>query len=281
MKFLLLPLFIVTTLSLHAQELIHLWEDGAPGFEDRKDIPERAKDWWIKDIHNPSITVFLPPADIATGAAVLIAPGGGHKELVFNAEGVEAAEFFNSIGVAAFALKYRLCREPNSPYDLAIHPQEDGQRAMRLIRSRASEWGIDPDRLGMIGFSAGGEVLSLVTFSETAGNPQAKDPVERMNAKPDFNIYIYPGAVGIPEHLPKDTAPTFMLTANDDLGAARNIQMLYNKLRAAGVPLELHIYQSGGHAFNMGNRSERISFQDWPNRITHWMTDNDMLIPSK
>jgi acetyl esterase/lipase len=112
-----------------------LWTNGAPGFEDRRNEPELAKDYWVRNIHNPSITVFLPPTEKANGAAVLICPGGGHRELVFKAEGIEPARYFANLGVAAFVLKYRLARETNSPYSLQIHPRQDAQRAMRLIRS--------------------------------------------------------------------------------------------------------------------------------------------------
>src|SRR6185295_10063426 len=139
------------------------------GFENRREEAQVAKDYWVKNIHNPSITVFLPPKEKATGAAVIICPGGGHRELVFNAEGVEAAEYLNSIGVAAFALKYRLGREAGSPYSIEKHAREDGQRAMRLVRSRAKEWNIDPERIGLMGFSAGGEVVSMVAFGAGAG----------------------------------------------------------------------------------------------------------------
>ena len=119
----------------------------------------------MRNIHNPSITAFLPPTDKATGAAVIICPGGGHRLLVYDAEGAEAARHLNSLGVAAFALKYRLGREKGSPYKPEIHAREDGLRAMRLVRSRAAEWGIDPKRVGIMGFSAGGEVVSWVAYS--------------------------------------------------------------------------------------------------------------------
>ncbi|HWB14712.1 MAG TPA: alpha/beta hydrolase, partial [Pirellulales bacterium] len=138
-------------------EQIPLWPNGPPGFESRKDEPERAESYWVKNIHQPSLTVYLPAADKATGTAVVVCPGGGHRELVYKAEGCEPAEYLSRLGVAAFVLKYRLAREPDSPYDLKQHPREDAQRALRLIRSRAAEWKIDPARVGMLGFSAGGE----------------------------------------------------------------------------------------------------------------------------
>src|SRR5262249_46106797 len=132
---------------------IPLWPNGAPGFEDRRSEPPVAKDYYVRNIHNPSITAFLPPKEKATGTAVVICPGGGHRLLVYNAEGVEPARYLNSIGVAAFALKYRLGRDQNTPYSIQKHALEDGKRAIRLVRSRAAEWNIDPNRVGIMGFS--------------------------------------------------------------------------------------------------------------------------------
>ena len=142
---------------------ISLWENGAPGFENRKDEPEQAKDWWVRNIHNPSITAYFP--EKPNGMAVLICPGGGHENLVFNSEGRDAAEYFTSIGVTAFVLKYRLAREVGSPYKLETHVKQDAERAMRLIRSKAAEFKLDPTRIGAMGFSAGGEVVALVAYN--------------------------------------------------------------------------------------------------------------------
>lgn len=259
---------------------IALWEKGAPGFESRRDEPIQAKDYWVKNIHNPSITAFLPPRDKATGAAIIICPGGGHRELVFNAEGVEAARFLNSIGVAAFALKYRLGREENSPYTVEEHARADGLRAMRLVRTRAAEWGIDPDRIGIMGFSAGGEVASMVAFGSNAGLPDAADPVDRASGRPDFLVMIYPGPLGIPETIPADAPPAFLLVADDDRGASRVIASLFQKYRDAHATVEAHIFARGGHAFNMGHRSKLRTLKDWPNRLSDWMADSGWLEPT-
>src|SRR5436853_6510045 len=167
-------------------QVIPLWEKGAPGFEDRRNEPELAKDYWVRNIHNPSITVFLPPKEKANGTGVLIVPGGGHRELVFKAEGVEPAKYLNDLGVAAFVLKHRLARETNSPYSLQIHPRQDAQRAMRLIRSRAAEWDLDEKRIGAMGFSAGGEVVAMLVYNPSAGDPNALDAVDRMDCRADF-----------------------------------------------------------------------------------------------
>jgi acetyl esterase/lipase len=260
---------------------IPLWPGGAPGFEGRRNEAPLAKDYWVRNIHNPSITAFLPPKEKATGAAVVICPGGGHRLLVYNAEGVEPARYLNSIGVAAFALKYRLGREQGTPYSIQQHAREDGQRAMRLVRSRAAEWNIDPHRVGIMGFSAGGEVVSMVAYAPGQGDPKATDPIDRQNSRPDFQIMIYPGPLGIPDVIPSDAPPAFLLVANDDRGAAKTIASLFQRYRDAGAPVEAHIYARGGHAFNMGNRSQLETLRNWPRRMTEWMTDNGILDPSK
>lgn len=258
-----------------AQEVIPLWEGGAPGFESRRNEPEQAKDWWVKNIHNPSLTVFLPPADIANGTAVVICPGGGHSQLVFDAEGKDAALFFNKLGVAAFVLKYRLAREVFSPYTLDVHVPQDAYRAMRLVRSKAKTWNLDPHRIGMMGFSAGGEVVAFVAYAKGDGDPAAKDPIDRENGKPDFQILIYPGPLGIPETVPPDAPPAFMLAANDDVCCAGPIVNLLTRYRAAKVPVEVHLYSQGKHAFNMGQRSELNSIKTWPARLEDWLKDNN------
>jgi acetyl esterase/lipase len=258
-------------------ETIHLWTNGAPGFENRRDEPEQAESYWVKNINNPSITVFLPPKEKANGAAVLIFPGGGHRELVFNAEGVEPARYLTNLGVAAFVLKYRLARETNSPYSLKIHPRQDAQRALRLIRSRAVEWNLDTNRIGIMGFSAGGEVASMVAFSPTAGDPASADPIEREPAVANFQIVIYPGPLGIPDEIPPTAPPAFFLIANDDTGHMGAVLSLVGKYHQARIPMEVHIYEHGGHGFNMGARSKLFSIKHWPDRLTDWMTDTGIL----
>jgi acetyl esterase/lipase len=259
--------------------VVPLWPNGAPGFEQRKDIPEQAASYWVKNVNNPSLTVFLPPKDKATGAAVILCPGGGFRELGFVPEGIAAAEYFNSIGVAAFALKYRLPREPGSVYNLT-HPRQDGLRAMRLVRSRAAEWGIDPSRIGMVGFSAGGEVVSMTAFGDTAGDGNAPDPIDRISARPDFIVEIYPGGVGIPETLPPSAPPAFLLVANDDNGHVEPVLKILQLYRAAKAPVEVHVFAKGAHAFNMGTRSKLVTIKNWPQRLADWMADNNLLDPA-
>ncbi len=278
---LLLCLTILPALAQDQPRVIPLWPNGAPGFESRRNEPEIAKDYYIRNINNPSITAYLPAKDKATGAAVVICPGGGHRLLVFKAEGEDPGRYLASLGIAAFALKYRLPREEGSPYSLEKHPREDGQRAMRLVRSRAQEWSIDPKRIGIMGFSAGGEVVSWVTFTPNAGDANAPDPIDRLSAKPNFVIMIYPGPLGIPSSVAHDAPPVFLLAANDDECCSGPTLRVLEAYRAAKAPAELHIFAHGGHGFNMGYRSKLESLKGWPQRLSDWLADNGILKPSE
>jgi acetyl esterase/lipase len=260
--------------------VIPLWPKGAPGFENRRNEPEQAKDYWVKNIHNPSLTVFLPPKDKANGAAVVICPGGGHRLLVFNAEGADPAKFLNNLGVAVFVLKYRLGRDTLSPYKIDVHARQDGLRAMRMVRSRAAEFGVDPNRVGMMGFSAGGEVVDMVAFGQ--GSPQwiSNDPIDQLNAKPNFLIQIYPGPSYIPDVIPADAPPMFLLAANNDPCCSISVMQLLQRYREAKVPVEAHLFTKGQHGFNMGQRSRLRSINTWPQRLADWLTDNNILNPT-
>jgi len=273
----LICLVPVVAFSQQPPQEIPLWPNGAPGFESRRNEPVVAKDYWIANIHNPTVTVYLPPKDKATGAAVVICPGGGHRLLVFNAEGDEPARFLASIGVVAFALKYRLGREEGSPYSIEKHARADGQRAMRLVRSRAKEWNIDPERIGLMGFSAGGEVVSMVAFGNTDGDAYAADTVDRISCRPNFLIMIYPGPLGIPDVVPPTAPPAFLLAADDDQCCSPPVIKLLQRYREARIPVEAHIYTQGSHGFNMGNRSKLFSIKGWPQRLADWLADNHFL----
>jgi acetyl esterase/lipase len=260
-------------------QVIPLWEKGAPGFESRRKEPEEAKDWWVRNVHNPSLTVFLPPPEKATGAAVVIAPGGGYRELVYNAEGKQPAEFLNRLGIAAFVLKYRLPNQEGSPYKME-HPRQDALRALRLVRSRAQQWHIDVHRVGMLGFSAGGDLVGQIAYTPGTGDPQAPDPIDRENARPDFQLLVYPGGK-VPEHIPSDAPPAFLLVASDDeYGCDQTTLELFTKLHAAHVPVEAHFLARGKHAFNMGDRSTFVSVRSWPDRMADWLKDSGYLQPA-
>jgi acetyl esterase/lipase len=257
--------------------VLPLWKNGAPGFENRKNEPEEAKDYWVKNINNPSITVFFPPPELVNGTAVLICPGGGFRLLVFNAEGTDPAKFLNKLGITAIILKYRLPREPNSPYSLDRQPEEDAFRAMRLVRSHAHEWKIDTTRLGMLGFSAGGEVVDVIAFKDGKGNPQAVDPVDRLNGRPDFIIQVYPGPLFIPSSVAPNAPPAFLIAGNKDTCCSITAISLLEKYRVAKASVELHIIAQADHAFNMGYRSSLQSIKNWPSLLTYWLQDNKLI----
>lgn len=270
---------LLMAMSLHqtAPTVIPLWPNGAPGSESRKSEPETTPHpWSIANIYNPSVTAYLPEAGKANGTAVVIAPGGGHKELVVGEEGTKPAAFFTKLGVTAFVLKYRLAREDGSGLTVEKDTRADAFRAMRLVRSRAKEWNIDPQRIGMIGFSAGGEVLSMATFGPAPANPAKPDEVDLAEAKPNFAIWIYPGPLGIPEKIPADAPPAFMLVAQDDWSAGLILGFSLRYLEAK-ASCETHVLSGGGHGFNMGNRSNLVAVQTWSQRLADWLQDRGLL----
>ncbi len=266
--------------SLHAEEplVINLWEKGAPGFESLRDEPEVIKGTSVTHVNNPSITVFPAPKDKATGAAVLIVPGGGHRQLGFGGEGMEPAKLLNDLGVTCFVLKHRLPREEGSPYLIDIHPKQDGQRAMRVIRTRAAEWNLDPKRIGIMGFSAGGEVVAMVVYSPTEGDAKAADPIDRASSRADFQVSIYPGPLGVPAGpIPADAPPAFFLVANDDTSHVKPVLDQLAKYQDAKLPVEVHLYARGAHGFGMGGRSKLASIKNWTQRLTEWLGDSGFL----
>ncbi len=269
-------LITVTSFAQDSAQVIPLWKNGAPGFEDRKNEPELAKDWWVRNINNPSITVFLPPKELATGAAVIVCPGGGFMNLVFNAEGKDAAKYLNSLGVAAFVLKYRLFRMENSPYK-PEHPRQDIFRAMRLVRSLAKDFNVDTARIGVMGFSAGGEVAGWVSYNFTQNNSNNADAIDKLTARPAFQVLIYPGPLAVPDSVPANAPTTFLLAANGDECCSEPIIKLLQMHRKVKVPVETHLYAQGAHAFNMGTRSEFVTLKTWPQRMADWMKDNGLL----
>lgn len=266
---------VFLSISSYGQsEVIPLWSKGAPGFENLRNEPEEAQDWWVRNVHNPSVTVYLPSPDTANGTAVVICPGGGYRRLVFNAEGVDPAVFLSKLGITAFALKYRLPADEDSPYTID-NSVEDLYRAMRLVRSRAKEWHIDPDRIGAMGFSAGGDLVTRISFESGEGDPDAADLIDRVNAKPDFQILVYPGTKYVPVKIPENAPPAFLVAAIDDPCCAEPAIELLQKYHDAGVSAEAHIYSKGGHAFNMGYRSDLVTLKTWPQRLADWLKDNN------
>jgi acetyl esterase/lipase len=262
---------------LQAPEVITLWPNGAPGSEERRNEPEvRPNNYSIKNIQNPSLTVFRPAAGKANGVAVVIAPGGGFTSNVFGPEGEQPAAYFNKLGITAFVLKYRLSREPGSKVTVEVSAKEDGYRAMRAVRARAATYGVDPQKVGFIGFSAGGEVVSSVVFGD-APAVTSPDAMDAEDPRPNFAMWIYTGPVAIPREAPAtmpNLPPAFLLCAFDDDSHLRPSIDILNLYRKAKVSAEMHVTSGGGHGFNLGNREKKlISVQTWPQRMTDWLID--------
>jgi acetyl esterase/lipase len=273
----LLAMMLLMSVKAQSPQVINLWPNGAPGSESRKDEPvTHPHPWSIANIENPSITVFAPPAGTANGTAIIIAPGGGHTELGVEGEGTSPAKFLNSLGVTAFVLRYRLFREKNAGLTFEKDTKADTFRAIRLVRSRAAEWGVDPNRIGFLGFSAGGENLNLAAFAPSAGDAAASDPIEHEDARPNFAMWIYPGPLGIPDQIPANAPPAFLVCAQDDDHVA-SILLIAQKYRAAKIPYEMHVLSSGGHGFGMGDRNKLKAVNTWPQRLADWLSDSGWL----
>jgi len=208
----------------------------------------------------------------ANGAAVVIAPGGGHYLLVVENEGMVPARMLNRIGVTAFVLKYRLAHGPDSAgYTVAGDGAADLRRAVRWVRAHAAEYGVDPQRVGVMGFSAGGELVSLVADNPEPPRRGKTDALDRLSARPDFQVLVYPGDAGTPAQAAGTAPPAFLVAGSRDKCCAAPTLALYQQLAAAGVSAELHMYADSDHAFNMGQRGERVSLQHWPDRLADWL----------
>ena len=262
------------------QQTVPLWPHDAPGSEG-KTAPEQVRlspdgEHILSSIHHPSITVYLPVAAKATGVGVLVIPGGGHSEIWVDHEGYSVAAWLSDHGIAAFVLKYRLAREPGSTYTVEGTELQDAQRAMRLIRSNASAWNVDPDRLGVIGFSAGGELAALVASRFDTGLPNATDPIDRESSKPAFQGLIYPS---LPHdmHLSKETPPAFLACgANDRTDVSEGLPELYLNMKHAGAVAELHIFSNFGHGFGI-RPTNPSNVSDWPDLFERWLESTGFL----
>lgn len=257
---------------------IPLWPHGAPGVRKPDNEAEVARDYWVRNIQRPSITAFPASPSHNTGTAVVIFPGGGHKLLVWTNEGTKVATALNRMGVSAFVVKYRLANEPGSTYSVEGDAADDARRAIRWVRAHAADYAIDPHRVGVMGFSAGGELVSLIADNpEPAGRPRT-DAIDNQAARPDFQILVFPGPRGIPATAIDTAPPAFITAGSRDPCCAAPSVALYEQLRKAGVPAELHMYADSGHAFNL-DESPRISILHWPDRLNDWLADSGWLQP--
>jgi len=255
---------------------IPLWPNGAPGSEARRAEPEQAKDYWVKNIHDPTITAFPADPRHATGASIIVVPGGGHGIVVWTTEGVNVARALNRAGVTVFVLKYRLANEPGSTYSVERDAAGDLRRAVRWVRANAARFSLDPKRIGVMGFSAGGELVSLVADNPEPATPTTRDPLDRISARPDFQILVFPGPLAATARDAVHAPPAFLVAGSRDECCAAPTVALYEQLRKAGVSAELHMYAEAGHAFNL-DESDRISVIHWPDRLYDWLADGGWL----
>jgi acetyl esterase/lipase len=257
-------------------EAILLWPKGAPGSEGKmsEEVVEvtRSGERNVTQVHRPSLTPYLPAAEKANGAAIVIAPGGGHSKLCVDHEGHNLARWLAERGTAALVLKYRLSREPGSTYTLEGHAVGDMQRAIRLVRSRAREWNIDPTKVGALGFSAGGELAFMAAMQDGQSPSNAGDEIDKQNARPDFQCLIYPGKsnrITVTKEMPQ----AFIVCGfGDRQDIAHGMAEVYLKFKDAGVPAELHIYSAAGHGFGVRN-STQGAVAHWPARLEEWLGD--------
>jgi acetyl esterase/lipase len=265
---------------VRAQQVVPLWQGTAPGSEG-KTAPEVVRitpqgEHVISSVNHPSITVYLPAANTSTGVGVLVIPGGGHSEIWITHEGYNVAAWLSKHGVAAFVLKYRLAREAGSTYTVEGTELSDAQRAMRLIRSQAPEWGVDPAKLGVLGFSAGGELAALVSTRAGAGRSNTPDSIESRSSVPAFQGLMYPS---IPEDMPlsKATPPAFLACgANDRPAVSEGLPKLYLAMKGAGTPAELHVFSGIGHGFGI-RTTNPSNVAEWPDLFYGWLESSGFI----
>jgi acetyl esterase/lipase len=266
---------------------VDVWPGKAPGetgsVGEEKILPSTDHIQRITNVTKPTLTIYRPDKDKDTGASVVICPGGGYSILAWDLEGIEVAQWLNRNGVTGIILKYRVPKRK----ELAQHlpPLQDAQRAMSLVRSKAKEWGLDPKRIGMLGFSAGGNLTALACTRFEERSYEVIDQIDKVSCRPDFGVLLYPAWLvqkGKDELDPlvtvtAQTPPMFLAHADDDKLTAANSAVMYLALKKAGVPAELHVYRFGGHGFGLRPTTRPAS--TWPDRCAEWMRDQKLLAP--
>ena len=239
----------------------------------------------ITGVTKPTITIYSPPKDKNTGTTMVICPGGGYWDLYWQLEGEEVAAWLNSIGITGVILKYRVPRRPDEPKgEPARRPLQDAQRAVSLIRSKAGEWGINPERIGMIGFSAGGHLAIATATSFDKRTYEPVDSVDKISCRPDFAILAYPGYLKAKDkaelapglRIPTNTPPVFLVHGSDDIiSPPEHSVLMYLALKQAGVPAELHVYANTTHDF--GVRTNDRPYSNWIVSCAQWLSDQGFL----
>ena len=299
---------MVSTIFLNAQDYkLNLWENGKIPNNKETELTEK----WdttdlirVSNVQVPDIAVYLPPKRVATGQVVIICPGGGYKYLSYQWEGIEIAKWFNSNGIAAVILKYRLPYTSNNIVSYKS-PLLDAQRAVRLVRFNAENWNIDTDKIGIMGFSAGGHLASTLITHFDYGLSDSEDNIDKISCRPDFAILMYP-VISMYEpnvhmgsrtnllgkdpsddllkefsneyQVKEDTPPTFLVHASND-GAVppANSVLFFNALKEKGISTEMHIYPYGGHGFSLGLNIYHLS--NWTEQCIDWL--NYLIVQSK
>ncbi len=282
--------------------VVPLWQGSPPNSQPAGQPEQRVPEGnilWVRHVQTPRIEVRLPARGNATGQAVVVCPGGGYGGLAYDWEGTDIAGWLNSRGVAAIVLTYRLPVDGDVAHEKWLCPLLDAQRAIRMTRAHAADWAIDPAKVGIMGFSAGGHLASTAGTHFDGGNAQAADPVDRLSSRPDFLILIYPvismmkptthagSRLNLLGENPSDdlvrrysnefqvtdqTPPTFLLHAGDDDAVpVQNSLRFYEALLAHHIPGELHVYPHGGHGFSLALKQGRL--QDWTHLCARWLAE--------
>lgn len=251
----------------------NLWPGEAPGSQGVANTERTERDR-IFDVTVPTLRYYPAPKDKATGTAIVVCPGGAFRRLAMKHEGYDVAEWLNSLGVTAVLLKYRVGKQIKTGADIERLSVADGKRAIRTVRSKAAQLGVDPDRIGIMGFSAGGALASRLIANMDDGKPDAADPIERMSCRPAFGVLLYTPVRKLnAKTITSRTPPIFMVhAANDSIPNVTCAELFVNLYRA-GVSAELHIFSTGGHGFGLGNRGGAVAA--WPKLFATWLTDRE------
>jgi acetyl esterase/lipase len=285
--------FIPSSSAAEPAQVVAIWPGNAPdepgtiGEEkslmspalDRKQVEVTEPTKLLSNVTKPTLTIYRPAKEKDTGAAVVICPGGGYWNLYWQLEGEEVAAWLNSIGVTGIILKYRVPRRPDEPKgEPARRPLQDAQRAISLVRSKAKEWGIDPERIGIVGFSAGGHLAIATATNFDERKYEAIDEIDKVSCRPDFAIPVYSGYLKAKEsdelapglRVPTGTPPVFLVHGSDDIiSPPEHSVFMYVALKRAGVPAELHIYATAAHDF--GVRRSDHPYATWTESCAKWM----------
>ncbi len=299
-KFLFVLLFFFGQIgeSLSQEQIIPLWEGAVPNqrITQEREKVKRADVLLISNVQQPVIEVYLPTKRTATGQAMIVCPGGGYRELAYDWEGLDAAKWLNSLGIAAFVLKYRL---PDSKSLITNHtaPLMDAQRAIRIVRHNASRWNIAQDKIGVLGFSAGGHLAATLSTRFDELVYESRDEIDAISARPDWAVLVYPvitmdtaythmgsrrslignsPAQHLVEyysnelHVDEKTPPTFLQHSSDDIWVhVMNSVLFYQALQKNGISSEMHIYATGGHGYAFGIGKQGL--EDWNKNLATWL----------